>query len=67
MRGHNVHFIKGLGAIGTLSHPVRNAVLYTVVAEEVSASFQYSVFEVLSTDGAKGKSLKINISVEAHT
>lgn len=57
MGGHDVHFVERLRAVGAFSHAVGDTVLHTVVAEEMAASLEDRVFEVLSADGAKRKSL----------
>jgi hypothetical protein len=66
MGRHYVHFVESFRTIGALPHAVRNAVLYAIVAEEMAASLQDRILEVLSTDGAKCKSLHgLVISLES--
>ena len=63
MYGHDIHLVECLGAVWALSHSVGDTILDTAVAEEVATSFQGSVLEMRSTNGAKCKSLKTQLVI----
>ena len=51
MSRHDIHLVKRFCAVRTFSHAVGDSIFHAVVAEEMAASLQDSVFEVCSTDG----------------
>jgi hypothetical protein len=59
---HNIHLVEGLRTVRALSHTVGNTVFNAVVAEGMTAGFECCVFEILSADGAKCKSLAGSVS-----
>jgi hypothetical protein len=46
VNGYDVHLVKGAGAVWAFSHPVADAILDALPAEEVSAGFEGRVLEV---------------------
>ena len=57
MDGHNIHLVKCSRTGRTFSHAVADAIIDTLVAEQVTACLQGRVFEVVAADRTKGKSL----------
>lgn len=59
MGSHDIHLVKRFRTVWAFSHAVGNAVLNTIVAEEMPTSLQDSVLEILSTNGTERKSLDV--------
>ena len=57
MYGHNIHLVKCSRAGGTFAHAVADAVVDTLVAEEVATRLEGRVLEVVATNGAQGECL----------
>lgn len=52
MNGHNVHLIKGAGTRRTFAHAIADAIVDTLVAEQVAACLEGRILEVVAANSA---------------
>jgi hypothetical protein len=58
MDGHDIQLVEHFAAIGTLSHPIGNAVIDARPTEDVATCLECGVLEVVVTDGTSGEFLQ---------
>jgi hypothetical protein len=57
MHRHHIHLVKRAGAGWAFAHTIADSIVDAFVAEQVTASLQSCVFEVVAADGTQSKCL----------
>lgn len=55
MNGHDIRLIESLATVRAFSHAIGDSVFYAMIAENMTASLQYSILEIFAADCAQSK------------